>query len=100
MYILYESYNDETKYIKELEYNTKIIGLYNDKDKAIKKLNEIVNNTITLEDGTNEWFTKEVFVEDKQVVSAYQVFNKGIEEYEESYVIILLEMEVIDNEQL
>lgn len=98
MYILYESYNDETKYIKELEYNTKIIGLYSNKDKAIEKLNEVVNNTITLEDGTNEWFTKEVFVEDKQVVSVYQVFNKGIEEYEESYAIILLEMEVIDNE--
>ena len=97
MYILYESYDDDCRNLKELDLNTKIIAIYNDKEQALIGLKELADNTIILEDGENEWFVKEEMLDNKNIIGAYRVFNGEIENYNEFYTIILEKVEVIDN---
>ena len=97
MYILYESYDDDCRNLKELDLNTKIIAIYNDKKQALIGLKELADNTIILEDGENEWFVKEEILDNKNIIGAYRVFNGEIENYNEFYTIILEKVEVIDN---
>ena len=97
MYILYESYDDDCRNLKELDLNTKIIAIYNDKKQALIGLKELADNTIILEDGENEWFVKEEILDNENIIDAYRVFNGEIENYNEFYTIILEKVEVIDN---
>lgn len=97
MYILYESYDDDCRNLKELDLNTKIIAIYNDKEQALVGLKELADNTIILEDGENEWFVKEEILDNENIIGAYRVFNGEIENYNEFYTIILEKMEVLDN---
>ena len=97
MYILYESYDDDCRNLKELDLNTKIIAIYNDKEQALVGLKELADNTIILEDGENEWFVKEEMLDNKNIIGAYRVFNGEIENYNEFYTIILEKVEVFDN---
>ena len=97
MYILYESYDDDCRDLKELDLNTKIIAIYNDKEQALVGLKELADNTIILEDGENEWFVKEEMLDNKNIIGAYRVFNGEIENYNEFYTIILEKVEVFDN---
>ena len=97
MYILYESYDDDCRNLKELDLNTKIIAIYNDKEQALIGLKELADNTIILEDGENEWFVKEEILDNENIIDAYRVFNGEIENYNEFYTIILEKVEVIDN---
>lgn len=97
MYILYESYDDDCRNLKELDLNTKIIAIYNDKEQALVGLKELADNTIILEDGENEWFVKEEILDNENIISAYRVFNGEIENYNEFYTIILEKVEVLDN---
>lgn len=98
MYILYESYNEDCKNLKELYLNTKIIALYNNKEQALMGLKELVDNTIILEDGNNEWFVKEEVLDNKNIIGAYNVFNSEIDNYEEYYTIVLEKVEVYNND--
>lgn len=41
-YILYESHIDETRIMKNLRFNTKIIGLYDEKKLAINELQNML----------------------------------------------------------
>ena len=97
MYILYESYDDNCRNLKELDLNTKIIAVYNDEEQALIGLKELADNTIILEDGENEWFVKEEMLDNKNIIGAYRVFNGEIENYNEFYTIILEKVEVFDN---
>lgn len=97
MYILYESYDDDCRNLKELDLNTKIIAIYNDKEQALVGLKELADNTIILEDGENEWFVKEEILDNENIIGAYRVFNGEIENYNEFYTIILEKVEVLNN---
>lgn len=97
MYILYESYDDDCRNLKELDLNTKIISIYNNKEQALVGLKELADNTIILEDGENEWFVKEEILDNENIIGAYRVFNGEIENYNEFYTIILEKVEVFDN---
>lgn len=97
MYILYESYDDDCRNLKELDLNTKIIAIYNDKEQALIGLKELTDNTIILEDGENEWFVKEEILDNENIIGAYRVFNGEIENYNEFYTIILEKVEVYNN---
>lgn len=97
MYILYESYDDDCRNLKDLDLNTKIIAIYNDKEQALVGLKELADNTIILEDGENEWFVKEEILDNENIIGAYRVFNGEIENYNEFYTIILEKVEVLDN---
>lgn len=98
MYILYESYDDDCRNLKELDLNTKIIAIYNDKEQALVGLKELADNTIILEDGKSEWFVKEEILDNKNIIGAYRVFNGEIENYNELYTIILEKVEVYNND--
>lgn len=98
MYILYESYDDDCKNLKELDLNTKIIAIYNDKEQALVGLKELADNTIILEDGKSEWFVKEEILDNENIIGAYRVFNGEIENYNELYTIILEKVEVYNND--
>lgn len=98
MYILYESYDDDCRNLKELDLNTKIIAIYNDKEQALVGLKELADNTIILEDGENEWFVKEEILDNENIIGAYRVFNGEIENYNEFYTIILEKVEVYNKE--
>ena len=98
MYILYESYDDDCRNLKELDLNTKIIAIYNDKEQALVGLKELADNTIILEDGENEWFVKEEILDNENIIGAYRVFNGEIENYNEIYTIILEKVEVYNND--
>lgn len=97
MYILYESYDDDCRNLKDLDLNTKIIAIYNDEEQALVGLKELADNTIILEDGENEWFVKEEILDNENIIGAYRVFNGEIENYNEFYTIILEKVEVFDN---
>ena len=97
MYILYESYDDDCRNLKDLDLNTKIIAIYNDEKQALVGLKELADNTIILEDGENEWFVKEEILDNENIIGAYRVFNGEIENYNEFYTIILEKVEVFDN---
>ncbi len=97
MYILYESYDDDCRNLKDLDLNTKIIAIYNDEEQALVGLKELADNTIILEDGENEWFVKEEILDNENIIGAYRVFNGEIENYNEFYTIILEKVEVLDN---
>lgn len=97
MYILYESYDDDCRNLKELDLNTKIIAIYNNEEQALIGLKELADNTIILEDGENEWFVKEEILDNENIIGAYRVFNGEIENYNEFYTIILEKVEVLDN---
>ena len=60
MYIIYESYIDEIKDIKEIDNNTKIIGLIEDEEKALQFLEKYMENTITNNEKEFDWFYKEL----------------------------------------
>ena len=98
MYILYESYDDDCRNLKELDLNTKIIAIYNDKEQALIGLKELADNTIILEDGETEWFVKEEILDNENIIGAYRVFNGEIENYNEFYTIILEKVEVYNND--
>ena len=97
MYILYESYDDDCRNLKELDLNTKIIAIYNDKEQALVGLKELADNTSILQDGENECFVKEEILDNENIIGAYRVFNGEIENYNEFYTIILEKVEVFDN---
>ena len=98
MYISYESYDDDCRNFNELDLNTKIIAIYNDKEQALVGLKELADNTIILEDGENEWFVKEEILDNENIIGAYRVFNGEIENYNEFYTIILEKVEVYNND--
>lgn len=98
MYILYESYDDDCRNLKDLDLNTKIIAIYNNEEQALMGLKELADNTIILEDGENEWFVKEEILDNENIIGAYKVFNGEIESYNEFYTIILEKVEVYNND--
>ena len=98
MYILYESYDDDCRNLKDLDLNNKIIAIYKDEEQALVVLKELADNTIILEDGENEWFVKEEILDNENIIGAYRVFNGEIENYNEFYTIILEKVEVYNND--
>ena len=98
MYIIYETYTDETRNMKEEQFNTKIIGLYEEKEIAIQKLNEYLEH-IKLDYSKNEWYispyekrlSKKI---NKNFIKVYQVFNEFVGNCEEVYYVILEKIEV------
>lgn len=98
MYLLYETYDENTRILKELDFNTKILGLYENKDKALKDLKQRAEDTIIATDDKGEWFVKEEVFDEDNIIGAYRVFNEEIDNYTEFYTIILEKLEVKENE--
>ena len=94
MYIIYESYTDEIKNMKEKQFNTKIVGIYNDKKVAIQKLQEHLEQIELGYEADKEWFIKPyekklLKDENKNLIKCYQIFNEYIGNFEEIFYVIL-----------
>lgn len=94
MYILYESYTDETRNMKDLRFNTKIVGIYKDTDKIDEIVNDYANSIIDNLDSQYNWYIKEfdkklLDKEDKNKIKVYEVYNDFIDNAEEIYYLIL-----------
>lgn len=105
MYVLYESYTDETRNMKNLRLNTKIIGIYDNEKIAQEKLAEHIEKIQLDCEDDNTWFYKEF---DKGIrkeelpkaVEIYEIFNEFIDNYEEIFYVVLekVESDLNDNE--
>ena len=96
MYLLYESYTDECRNLKDLLVNTKLIALYNNKEQAVMEYNNYLEKTITQSDGEYDWFIQKVeldLLENKNILGAHRVYNEGIEMYGDYYMIVLEKIE-------
>lgn len=92
MYLLYESYTDEYKNLKDLLVNTKLMALYNNKKQAVMEYNNYLERIITQSDGEYDWFIQEVelnLLENKNILGACKVYNEGIEIHNYYYMIVL-----------
>ena len=105
MYILYESYTDETRNMKDLNFNTKIIGLYETKEQAKDKLKEYLDYLVKDFETEYNWFVKKynkkIIKDDeryKNVIDIYEVFNDYIDNIAEMYYLILEKVESDLNE--
>lgn len=93
-YILYESHIDETRIMKNLRFNTKIIGLYDEKKLAINELQKYVDDIVLNLTDEHNWYIKEFDIklakeENKNIVAVYEVFNEEIDNCGEVFYVIL-----------
>lgn len=98
MYVMYETYTDETSNMRDLRFNTKILGVYQDKKVGLNELDKYVENLQTLFIEENDWYVKKYdkkLLEDEKIVEIYEVFNNFIGNYEETFYVILEKVEMI-----
>lgn len=98
MYLIYESYTDECRNLKDLLVNTKIVGLYKDKEQALEYYNTYLESTITHSGNECDWFMQEFDVdllENKNIIKAHRVYNEDIETYSDYYMVILEKVEEV-----
>lgn len=98
MYVMYETYTDETSNMRDLRFNTKILGVYQDKKVGLNELDKYVENLQTLFTEENDWYVKKYdkkLLEDEKIVEIYEVFNNFIGNYEETFYVILEKVEMI-----
>lgn len=101
MYVLYESYDDDIRTLKDIDINTKIIGVYTTQEQGVSAFEKLAEQTITKTDGENDWFRQEVSVallENDNIVCACQMCNGGLDDFAELYTIILEKVEVLEND--
>ena len=92
MYVMYETYTDETSNMRDLRFNTKILGVYQDKKIGLNELTKYVENIQTLFTEENDWYVKKYdkkILENDKIVDIYEVFNDFIGNYEEVFYVIL-----------
>lgn len=98
MYIIYETYTDETRNMKDLRFNTRIVGLYNDKKIAKEKLEEHLEQIQLDLTDDNNWFVrkydKKLMKEQvENAVEIYEIFNEFIDNCEEVFYVVLEKVE-------
>ena len=101
MYIIYETYTDETRNMKNMRFNTKVVGTYYNEKVAKAELEKYIELTINKVDEEQNWFVKKYdkkIIKDelKNVIKVYEVFNEYIDNVEEMYYIILEKVEVYE----
>ena len=96
MYLLYETYTDETKNMRDILLNTHIVGLYDDKKYAKQKLLEHLQNTKLNYKDKHNWYIKKVkkHIFHKNIIEIYEVYNDFIENYEEIFYVVLEKVRV------
>lgn len=98
MYLLYESYTDDCRNLKDLSVNTRLVALYNNKERAVMEYKDYLEKTITQSDGEYDWFVQELdldLLENKNILGACRVYNEGIEVYNDYYMIVLEEIKEV-----
>lgn len=103
MYLIYETYTDETRSMKDLRFNTKIIGLYDNKNIAINEYTKHLENIQLDFTDDNNWYIKKydkklMKEQNKNAMEIYEVFNEFIDNCEEVYYVVLEKVEVFKDE--
>lgn len=100
MYLIYETYTDETRNMRNLRFNTRIIGVYEDKKKAKNEFNKHLESIQLnlLED--NNWYIrkydKKLMKEQlENAIEIYEVFNDFVDNCGEIFYVILEKVEMI-----
>ena len=94
IYILYKSYTDETRNMLDERFNTRIIGIYNDKKIAKGELMNYINSIVDNLSSKYNWyvkkFNKKVIRDDnKDIIEIYEVYNDYIDNIAEVFYVIL-----------
>lgn len=100
MYLVYETYTDETRNMRDLRFNTRIVGVYADKKKAKEEFNKHLESIqlSLLED--NNWYIrkydKKLMKEQlENAIEIYEVFNDFVDNCGEIFYVILEKVEMI-----
>ena len=98
MYLIYETYTDETRNMKNLRFNTKIIGVYEDKKIAVNKYKEHLEDIQLDFTDENNWYIKKYSKslakeQIKNVIDIYEVFNEFVDNCEEIFYVVLEKVE-------
>lgn len=103
MYLIYETYTDETRNMKDLRFNTRIIGVYEDKKIAVNKYKEHLEDIQLDFTDENNWYVKKydkklMKEQIKNALEIYEVFNEFVDNYEEVFYVVLEKVESDLNE--
>ena len=103
MYLIYETYTDETRNMKDLRFNTKIVGVYDSKKVAINRFKKHLEDIQLDFTDDNNWYIKKynkglAKEQIKNVVEIYEVFNEFVDNCEEVFYVILEKVESDLNE--
>lgn len=98
MYIIYETYTDETRNMKDLRFNTRIVGVYEDKKVAVDKYKQHLEDIQLDFTDENNWYIKKydkklMKEQNKNALEIYEVFNNFIENCEEVFYVVLEKVE-------
>lgn len=98
MYIIYETYTDETRNMKDLRFNTKIIGVYADKKVAKEKFEEHLEKIQLDLMSDYNWYIKKydkklLAEQNENAIEVYEIFNEYIDNYEEVFYVVLEKVE-------
>lgn len=103
MYLIYETYTDETRNMKNLRFNTRIIGVYEDKKIAVNKYKEHLEDIQLDFTDENNWYVKKydkklMKEQIKNTLEIYEVFNEFVDNCEEVFYVVLEKVESDLNE--
>lgn len=103
MYLIYETYTDETRNMKNLRFNTRIIGVYEDKKIAVNKYKEHLEDIQLDFTDENNWYVKKydkklMKEQIKNALEIYEVFNEFVDNCEEVFYVFLEKVESDLNE--
>lgn len=102
IYVLYETYCDDIKQLKEQTNNTKIIGVFEDLEIANEYISDYLDKIITQDSDNVNWFFKEIkndLIDNMNIIKVYDIFNDEIDNYEEHYSLILEKSEIIQRKE-
>lgn len=105
MYLIYETYTDETRNMKNLRFNTRIIGVYEDKKIAVNKYKEHLEDIQLDFTDENNWYVKKydkklMKEQIKNALEIYEVFNEFVDNCEEVFYVVLERVESDLNEEV
>lgn len=103
MYLIYETYTDETRNMKDLRFNTRIIGVYDNKKVAVRQFKEHLEDIQLDFTDENNWYIKKynkslAKEQIKNVIDIYEVFNEFVDNCEEMFYVVLEKVESDLNE--
>ena len=98
MYLIYETYTDETRNMKDLRFNTRIIGVYENKKVAVDKYKQHLEDIQLDFTDENNWYIKQydkklMKEQNKNTLEIYEVFNEFVDNCEEIFYVILEKVE-------
>lgn len=105
MYLIYETYTDETRNMRDLRFNTRIVGVYADKKKAKNEFDKYLESIQLNFTEDNNWYIKKydkklMKEQNENALEIYEVFNEFIDNCGEVFYVVLEKVESGLNEEI